>query len=145
MNQYSDAHAGASAPDCTAEQTKPAKPKKRQPSAAALELAAYNLLADRGIDGQLAADYMALRNLHKAPLTKTALAGIEREANSAGLSLTQAITVCCERGWRGFKAEWLLRDADHHPPGGSKPPRQNSINRIPQHTNGGVHLAKDIL
>lgn len=85
-----------------------AKPAKRKPSAARRELDALNLLADRGVDGALAQDYLAVRkDKRAATLTKTALAGLEREANRAGLSLTQAITLCCERGWVGFRADWL--------------------------------------
>ena len=76
-----------------------------------------------------------------ARITQTALKGIEREANSAGLSLEQALTICCERGWRGFRAEWLHSDRGNHPP----QPKPNRINTVPQHTNGGAHLAKDIL
>ncbi|QMT41265.1 replication protein [Neisseria shayeganii] len=155
------AHAGASAPDAPTLPDQPntltdgwdsngpeppAKPKKRQPSAAQLELTAYHLLADKGVDGQLAADYMALRKSKRAgPLTQTALAGLEREANLAGLSLTQAVTVCCERSWVGFKAEWFFRDSEPRTSPAAGKPRQNAINRVPQHTNGGAHLAKDIL
>ena len=85
-----------------------ARPAKRKPSAARRELDALNLLADRGVEGDLAQDYLAVRkDKRAATLTKTALAGLEREANRAGLSLTQAITLCCERGWVGFRADWL--------------------------------------
>lgn len=141
------AHAPEHAPadDAIAAQLEqPAKPKKRKPSPAALELEAFHLLADRGVDGVLARDYMALRTLHKAPLTETALVGIEREANKAGLSLVQALTLCCERGWRGFRAEWLQRDAEPAR-AASGQPRPNRINQIPQHTQGGAFLAKDVL
>jgi hypothetical protein len=48
-----------------------------------------------------------LRNKQKAAITKTAIEGIEREAAKAGLSLGDALRMCCERGWRGFKAEWV--------------------------------------
>lgn len=123
------------------EQPKPDKPKKRKPSAARIELEAYRILGEHGIDGQLAQDYIALRKSHRAPITQTALKGIEREANSAGLSLEQALTICCERGWRGFRAEWLHSDRGNH----STQPKHNRINTVPQHTNGGAHLAKDIL
>ena len=69
---------------------------------------ALNLLADRGVEGDLARDYLAVRrDKRSATLTKTALDGLEREANRAGLSLAQAVTLCCERGWVGFRAEWL--------------------------------------
>ncbi len=53
------------------------------------------------------ADFLAIRKAKKAPLTATALDGIEREARKAGISLAQALAECCSRGWQGFKAEWL--------------------------------------
>jgi hypothetical protein len=40
-------------------------------------------------------------------MTDTALRGIEREANNAGVSLQAALETCCQRGWTGFKAEWV--------------------------------------
>ena len=135
------ASAAADAPVSAEPESKPDKPKKRKPSAARIELEAYRLLGEHGIDGQLAQDYIALRKSHRAPITQTALKGIEREANSAGLSLEQALTICCERGWRGFRAEWLHSDRGNHP----AQPKPNRINTVPQHTNGGAHLAKDIL
>lgn len=139
-----DIHASAAADapvPAELEPLKPDKPKKRKPSAARIEPEAYRLLGEHGIDGQLAQDYIALRKSHRAPITQTALKGIEREANSAGLSLEQALTICCERGWRGFRAEWLHSDRGNHP----AQPKPNRINTVPQHTNGGAHLAKDIL
>ena len=139
QNTHASAAADATVP--AEPESKPDKPKKRKPSAARIELEAYRLLGEHGIDGQLAQDYIALRKSHRAPITQTALKGIEREANSAGLSLEQALTICCERGWRGFRAEWLHSDRGNHPP----QPKPNRINTVPQHTNGGAHLAKDIL
>ena len=139
-----DIHASAAADagvSAEPEPPKPDKPKKRKPSAARIELEAYRVLGEHGIDGQLAQDYIALRKSHRAPITQTALKGIEREANNAGLSLEQALTICCERGWRGFRAEWLHSDRGNHP----VQPKPNRINTVPQHTNGGAHLAKDIL
>jgi uncharacterized protein YdaU (DUF1376 family) len=52
-------------------------------------------------------DFLALRKAKKAPVTVTALAGIKREADKANWSLARAITECVERGWTGFKAEWV--------------------------------------
>ena len=139
-----DIHASAAADaGVSAEpESNPGKPKKRKPSAARIELEAYRVLGEHGIDGQLAQDYIALRKSHRAPITQTALKGIEREANNAGLSLEQALTICCERGWRGFNASWLHSDRGNRPAANPKP---NRINTVPQHTNGGAHLAKDIL
>lgn len=55
-------------------------------------------------------DFLAIRRAKRAPMTPTALAGIQREAERAGITLQKAIEVCCERGWQGFKAEWVLGD-----------------------------------
>ena len=60
-----------------------------------------------GIDPQIVADFKALRNKQRAPITQTALAGIQREADKAGLSLEAALRTCCENSWRGFKAVWI--------------------------------------
>ena len=59
------------------------------------------------VDDQVWADFLQLRKAKRSPLTATALAGIEREAAKAGIGLQEALAVCCESGWAGFKAEWL--------------------------------------
>ena len=54
-------------------------------------------------------DFLALRKEKKAgPLTKTAIAGLQREADKAGISLEAAVTACCEYGWQGFNAGWYV-------------------------------------
>ena len=55
---------------------------------------------------QVWADFLQVRKAKRSPLTATALAGIEREAAKAGIGLQQALEVCCESGWVGFKADW---------------------------------------
>ena len=52
-------------------------------------------------------DFLALRKVNKSPLTETALKGIRREAVNAGMTLEKVLQLCCARGWRGFKAEWV--------------------------------------
>ena len=47
------------------------------------------------------------KNHRKAAFTETALKGIEREAALAGWTLEAAITEAIERGWQGFKAQWV--------------------------------------
>jgi hypothetical protein len=60
-----------------------------------------------GVPDDLLTDYLALRKTKKAgPLSATALAGLQREADKAGLTLAQAMTACCEFDWRGFNARW---------------------------------------
>jgi hypothetical protein len=53
------------------------------------------------------ADWLALRKAKRAPVTETALAGIRREAEKAGMTMQAALETCCQRGWTGFKAEWV--------------------------------------
>ena len=61
------------------------------------------------VDQQIVDDFKALRTKHKAPITRTAIQGIVREAEKAGLTLEGALRICCERGWRGLKAEWITQ------------------------------------
>jgi hypothetical protein len=52
-------------------------------------------------------DFVGFREKNRAPLTPTALQGIEREAERAGMSLQEALAMCCARGWKGFNARWI--------------------------------------
>jgi hypothetical protein len=70
-------------------------------------------LQARGVEPQLAADFLALRAKKRAPFTLTALTGIEREAVMAGVSLNAALRTVTERGWQSFKAEWVGQAAAH--------------------------------
>ena len=128
--------------DACVESVATAKPKKPT-LAKQRKQDALQLLADHGVDGQLALDYLAVREDRKArTLTQTAIAGLEREAVRAGLTLAQAVTVCVERNWAGFNADWLHSSWQQ----GFRPqPARQSVKQIPQHTQGGAFLAKDIL
>jgi uncharacterized protein YdaU (DUF1376 family) len=60
-----------------------------------------------GVGESLADDWIKHRRAAKAPPSLTAIDGIAREADKAGISLSDALAMCCQRGWRGFKAEWV--------------------------------------
>lgn len=89
---------------CTLTVIEPSKNRKGTVNNTA-SLNNLDLLA--GIDEKIAHDFVTLRKAKKAPITETAIAGIKREAQKAGYSLQQALQTCCERGWIGFKAEWV--------------------------------------
>ena len=74
-----------------------------------------DLLAEFGIAGQLADDFITHRKACKAPITETALKGYRREADKVGIPLAEAITIAIERNWRGFKASWVWRDEKQRP------------------------------
>ncbi len=78
-------------------------PKKPIPKKTHTEM---EMLKSAGIDEQLACDFLKSRNAKKKPLTKTALSGITREAEKAGISIHEAIRVCTERGWLSFNSTW---------------------------------------
>jgi len=59
------------------------------------------------VDAGVWADFERHRKAKGAPITATAIAGIKREAVKAGWSLDDALRECCNRGWQGFKAEWV--------------------------------------
>lgn len=78
-------------------------------------------------------DFLAIRKAKRAPLTKTALAGIEREAQRAGMTLAQALAISCERGWQGFNSEWVARDRIKMPTTTGEPAwRAEQRNRVMQ-------------
>lgn len=57
-------------------------------------------------------DFLAIRKAKRAPLTDTAIEGIAREAERAGLTLAEALAICCQRGWQGFNAGWVDKPKD---------------------------------
>ena len=60
-----------------------------------------------GVDAQVWQDFQKLRKAKKAPVTQTVVDGIRGEAAKAGLTLGDALAVCCKRGWQGFEASWV--------------------------------------
>lgn len=61
-------------------------------------------LVSLGVIEQVAKDYCQQRK--KKP-TMTAIDGIYKQAQKAGISLNKALEICCARGWEGFKADWI--------------------------------------
>lgn len=57
-----------------------------------------------GVSDAVWQDFLKTR---KAKVTDTAIGLIAKEAGKAGITLEQALSECCARGWRGFKADWL--------------------------------------
>ena len=95
---------GQNAPDCGAREREE-KEKNREEDKKQKNTPHGDLFS--GIDPQIVSDFKTLRTKKKAAITKTAIDGIRREAAIAGLSLGDALAMCCERGWTGFKAEWV--------------------------------------
>lgn len=92
----------------------PAKPEKKKEAVKAAKPSAISKPEE--VDGQVWADFLQIRKAKRSPLTATALAGIEREAAKAGIGLQQALEVCCESGWAGFKADWFANQRTANAP-----------------------------
>lgn len=60
-----------------------------------------------GVSDAIWQDFVILRKAKKLPITDTVIKGLFREGIKANLTLEQTLRVCCERGWAGFKAEWI--------------------------------------
>ena len=59
---------------------------------------------------EILADWKKVRQSKKAPLTQTAISRMAKEitlAGTKGHSVDDCIGVAVEKGWTGFKAEWL--------------------------------------
>lgn len=76
------------------------------------------------VSEKVVTDFKTLRKSKKAPITETALEGIKREAEKAGLTFEAALKTCCERGWVGFKAEWITGEPSQTWP---RPPKRQML------------------
>ena len=79
----------------------------KKPRRAAMGFDAKSHLLSLSVPDQVASDWLSLRKAKRAAPTKTAIEGIQREAENAGISLGNALAISCERGWQGFRADWL--------------------------------------
>lgn len=85
------------------------------------------------VPADVLADFLKIRSAKKAPLTQTAIRGIQREADKAGLTLTQAVEVCCELGWQAFNAGWYADRQARKPQGGAGQQAESFAERERRH------------
>jgi uncharacterized protein YdaU (DUF1376 family) len=97
-----------------------------------------NIRIPEGMNVVVWSDYLKLRNKQKKPLTETALKGLQREADKAKMPLVDALQICCERGWVGFKAEWIAESAQAVKPN-NQAWRTNDALMMAKATELGLH------
>jgi hypothetical protein len=79
---------------------KPVKPKTSTPNPNVSE-------KPETVSDELWAEWLGIRKAKKQPVpTPRAVQSITEEAGKVGLTIAQAITECCDRGWATFKAAW---------------------------------------
>ena len=66
-----------------------------------------NTITPEGVSDEVFNDFVKLRKGLKAPVTQTAIKGLAREGQKANMTLEQVMIICCQNGWRGFKADWI--------------------------------------
>lgn len=103
---------GGAAAECNAEsvtKTLPREEKRREEVNTTLD-ARFDFkgeLVALGVSEDVARDFVATRKAKKLAQTETAFKHIVKEAGVAGISLDDAIHICCKRGWGGFESKWL--------------------------------------
>lgn len=103
-----------------------AKPKRKK--AAPVDDAMFP-----GVDGQIIADFKAVRAKKRAPITRTSMEGLQREATKAGITLEEAMRVCCERSWQSLRADWIAEERT-----------VKTINAAPWWTSDALIIAKGV-
>ncbi len=83
------------------EETKPPVKSKRAPAKSDAPA------KPEGVKDQTWADFLKVRAKKRAPMTETALVGIEAEARKAGWSMEAALAKCAVKGWQSFEADWV--------------------------------------
>ena len=103
-------------------------------------------LQDMGVEKKLAQDWLQTRKEKGAgSLTPTVVAGLQREAAKAGLTVPQAVQVAAERGWGRFMASYLTNEAQGFS-GSMKQPQGNRITQTHKHGEEAKSgLARDVL
>ncbi len=112
-----------------------AKPKKPKAKRARKDFDAEAELLARGVEKQVAQDYLQVRKAKRAPLTLTAINRLQTEAEKAGVSVNEAVAIAVANGWQGFRAEYVK---------GRSPMRQQS-DGLEQMNYGSAVIPKDML
>ncbi|EMR8575160.1 replication protein [Neisseria gonorrhoeae] len=88
-----------------------AEPPETAPAAKAKKTGRHetelSLLADYGITGQAAEDFLQVRKAKRQPLTETAVRLIAADAEKCGMTALQAAEYAIASGWGSFRADWL--------------------------------------
>lgn len=82
---------------------------------------ALQSLLNLGVEKQAAEDWLIVRKAKRAPLTKTALDELVREAEKAGITVSDAVKICASKNWQGFNSSWDWKGS------GAKAPKQDSF------------------
>ena len=97
----------AHAPAGHAETRKRAGAAKSKPAKPTMHETELALLADYGITGQEAEDFLQIRKAKRQPLTETAMKLLAAAAERCGMTARDAVLYAIGNGWGSFRSEWL--------------------------------------
>ena len=63
-----------------------------------------------GVERKIAEEWLKVRKNKKLTQTETAFRKTKAEIDKSGRNANDCITLCVERSWGGFKAEWMQRE-----------------------------------
>ena len=67
-------------------------------------------LVGLGVDRKIAEEWIKVRKNKKLTQTETAFNKLKNEIDRSGMSANDCITLCVERSWGGFNAQWVERE-----------------------------------
>jgi uncharacterized protein YdaU (DUF1376 family) len=70
---------------------------------------ATKVATPKGVSDSVWQEFKSLRKAKKAPITQRAIDSLTNEAIKAGWTLEKALEECIVRGWRAFKADWVVK------------------------------------
>lgn len=85
-------------------------------------------LLDLGVDENHLEDWLRVRTAKKCVFTKTALNSFLLECKKNNFSIPDAVRICAENSWAGFKVEWF-NNLKNNQNGKSNTKTQPTINR----------------
>ena len=83
-------------------------------------------LVGLGIDRKIAEEWIKVRKNKKLTQTETAFNKLKNEIDRSGMSANDCITLCVERSWGGFNAQWVEREGKQNLQGSFA--KQNNYN-----------------
>lgn len=110
MKRYGNVTVTAQDTDTDKDKEKNKEKKKDENLSAQARNFSVSDLVEKGVSEQVATEFLQVRKNRRAPLTEIAFKGLVRESNKAGVNLNHALTICIERGWQSFKADWVKAD-----------------------------------
>ncbi|WP_060873867.1 hypothetical protein [Myroides odoratus] len=99
-----------------------------------------------GVDEKILDDYINHRKKKKASFSETALKSLVSEINKTDLHANEIFIECINRGWQGFKSEWVSNNKNQNQ-NGQQQERfvgRQSIDTIQHNANVGYEAAERV-